>query len=168
MYFSWGYLTSENEVSEYVCCKAHLSCSSFRCLNPVSPQLKLVDIVHSSPEVMGGFLINTSSPNVWRSSLSISQYIHSCSSKCSCNSYPDSMGTRCSVVVKATSRKVAGSRPDETNQFSSIYLILPVALEPGVYSADNRNEYRKQMFLGNRERPARRANNLTVICEPTV
>jgi hypothetical protein len=40
--------------------------------------------------------------------------------------------------------KVAGSRPDEVNGFFSIYLILPAALGPGVYSASNRNEYRKQ------------------------
>jgi hypothetical protein len=41
------------------------------------------------------------------------------------------------------SRKVAGSRPDEVNEFFSIYLILPAALDPGVYSACNRNEYQK-------------------------
>jgi hypothetical protein len=44
----------------------------------------------------------------------------------------------------ATSQKVAGSRPDEVNEFFSIYLILPAALGPGVYSASNRNEYQKQ------------------------
>jgi hypothetical protein len=52
------------------------------------------------------------------------------------------MGARGSVVVLshyATSRKVAGSRPDEVNEFFSIYLILPAALGPGVYSASNRN-----------------------------
>jgi hypothetical protein len=45
----------------------------------------------------------------------------------------------------ATSRKVVGSRPDAVNDFffSSIYLILPAALGPGVYSAPNRNEYQK-------------------------
>jgi hypothetical protein len=37
---------------------------------------------------------------------------------------------------------VAGSRPDEAN--FSIYLILPAALGPGVYSGSNRNEYWKQ------------------------
>jgi hypothetical protein len=41
-----------------------------------------------------------------------------------------------------TDRKVAGSRPDGMI-FLSIYLILPVALGPGVYSAPNRNEYQK-------------------------
>jgi hypothetical protein len=39
----------------------------------------------------------------------------------------------------ATSRKVAGSRPDDVN-FFSIYLILPAALGLGVYSTSNRNE----------------------------
>jgi hypothetical protein len=37
--------------------------------------------------------------------------------------------------------KVAGSSPDEVKFY--IYLILPAALGPGVYSASNRNEYRK-------------------------
>jgi hypothetical protein len=30
------------------------------------------------------------------------------------------------------------------NEFFSIYLILPAALGPGVLSASNRNEYKKQ------------------------
>jgi hypothetical protein len=30
------------------------------------------------------------------------------------------------------------------NEFSSIYIILQAALDPGVYSAFNRNEYQKQ------------------------
>jgi hypothetical protein len=46
----------------------------------------------------------------------------------------------------ATSRKVASSRPYEVNKFFffPIHLILPAALGPGVYSASNRHEYRKQ------------------------
>jgi hypothetical protein len=45
----------------------------------------------------------------------------------------------------ATNREVAGSRPTETNEFFfSIYLILPAALGPGVYSVSNRNEYQGQ------------------------
>jgi hypothetical protein len=44
----------------------------------------------------------------------------------------------------ATSRKVAGSRPEEVNAYFSIYFIPPAALGPGVYSASNRNEYQKQ------------------------
>jgi hypothetical protein len=39
----------------------------------------------------------------------------------------------------ATGRKVTGSRPDKVNNFFSIYLILPTALDP----APNRNEYQK-------------------------
>jgi hypothetical protein len=44
----------------------------------------------------------------------------------------------------ATSQKVVSLRPDEVNEFVSIYLILQAALGPGVYSASNRNEYQKQ------------------------
>jgi hypothetical protein len=36
------------------------------------------------------------------------------------------------------------SRPDEVNEFFSIYLILPAGLDPGVYTATKRNEYQKQ------------------------
>jgi hypothetical protein len=53
----------------------------------------------------------------------------------------------------------------------SIYLSLPVALSPGVYSASNRNEYtrsRKITFLGSRARQVRRVDNLTSICESIV
>jgi hypothetical protein len=54
--------------------------------------------------------------------------------------------------------------------FFSIYLILPTALGPGVFSACNTNEYQKQkvMFLGSREWPVSRADNLTTIYEPIV
>jgi hypothetical protein len=44
----------------------------------------------------------------------------------------------------ATSPEVADSRPDEVNEFFSIYLIFPAVLGPGVYSASNRNEYQEQ------------------------
>jgi hypothetical protein len=43
----------------------------------------------------------------------------------------------------ATRHKVAGSRPDEVNNFFLICLILSAALGPGVYSASNRYEYQK-------------------------
>jgi hypothetical protein len=52
---------------------------------------------------------------------------------------------RGSVVVKALCYKPE-DRGFETrwgNDFLSSYLILPVALGPGVYSASNRNEYQK-------------------------
>jgi hypothetical protein len=52
------------------------------------------------------------------------------------------------LAALSTSRKIAGSRPDEVNGFSQsfflIYLFLLAALGPGVYSASNRNEYQKQ------------------------
>jgi hypothetical protein len=47
-------------------------------------------------------------------------------------------------------------------------LILLAALGPGAYSASNINEYKKIMFLRNRTRPVRRADNLTAIYEPIV
>jgi hypothetical protein len=47
------------------------------------------------------------------------------------------------------SRKVTGLRPEEVNDFFSIYLILPAALGPGVYSASELSTIsRKIMFLG--------------------
>jgi hypothetical protein len=57
--------------------------------------------------------------------------------------------------------------------FFSIYLILPAALDPGVYSASNRNqkwipEAEKLCCWGVEPRPVRRAINITAICEPTV
>jgi hypothetical protein len=53
------------------------------------------------------------------------------------------MGACGSVVVKALRYKPEG-RGFETWYFFYIYLILPAALGPGVYSASNRNEYQKQ------------------------
>jgi hypothetical protein len=44
--------------------------------------------------------------------------------------------------------------------------ILPAALGLGVYSASNRNEYRK--ISGGKAQPVRRADNLAAIREPTV
>jgi hypothetical protein len=43
-----------------------------------------------------------------------------------------------------TRRKVAGLKSDEENMLFAIYPILPAALDPGVYSASNRNESQKQ------------------------
>jgi hypothetical protein len=56
---------------------------------------------------------------------------------------PDDHGACGSIVVKALSYKpnVADSIPDEV--IFKIYLILPAALGPGVYSASNRIEYQK-------------------------
>jgi hypothetical protein len=41
-------------------------------------------------------------------------------------------------------RKFAGSRPDELNEFLSIHLNLPVALDPGYFSTNSRNKYQRQ------------------------
>jgi hypothetical protein len=52
-----------------------------------------------------------------------------------------------------------------------MYLILQAALDPGVYSASNRDEYQKQkiiMFLGSKVWRVRRTENLITICEPIV
>jgi hypothetical protein len=47
-------------------------------------------------------------------------------------------------MVKTISWKVAGSRRNVVNQFFSICVFLPDALDPGVHSVSNRNEYQKQ------------------------
>jgi hypothetical protein len=76
-------------------------------------------------------------------------------------------GARGSVVVKALCYKPEG-RGFETRWsewFLSSYLIFPVALDPGVYSASKRNEYQKHK---NNVSGVRRADNLTAICEPIV
>jgi hypothetical protein len=49
----------------------------------------------------------------------------------------------------------------------SIYLLLPTRNMARVYSASNTNEYQK-IFLGDKARPARDAENLTAIFEPNV
>jgi hypothetical protein len=54
---------------------------------------------------------------------------------------------------------------------AKFYLILPVALGSGVYSASNRNEYQKYkvlMFLESKVRQVCRVDNLTTIYEPIV
>jgi hypothetical protein len=62
-----------------------------------------------------------------------------------------------------TSRKVAGSRRDEVNEFLfPIYLILPTALVPGVHSASNKYEFHK-MLVESRARPAFKGNTITAI-----
>jgi hypothetical protein len=82
-------------------------------------------------------------------------------------------GARRSIVVKALCYKPEG-RGFETRwceRFLSIYLILPAALGPGVYSASNKNEYQKHkniFFWEVKQLPVRRADNVTAICEPIV
>jgi hypothetical protein len=66
--------------------------------------------------------------------------------------------------------KVEGSKPNELNEFFSIYVILPATSGPGVYAIFNRNEYQKHKknVSGGTVQPVRRADNLTATCEPTV
>jgi hypothetical protein len=63
--------------------------------------------------------------------------------------------------------KVSGSSLDDVTECFWIYLILPAALGPGLYSASNRNEYQKQTnnVSGCKTRPARTADNPTAICK---
>jgi hypothetical protein len=46
--------------------------------------------------------------------------------------------------------------------------ILPVALGPGVYSEMSTGNIKEKMFLGNKVRLVRVADNLTAIYEPIV
>jgi hypothetical protein len=50
-----------------------------------------------------------------------------------------------------------------------MYLVHPTVLDPGVYSAANTNEYKrdKVRFLGIIAQLECKADNLTAICEPT-
>jgi hypothetical protein len=53
----------------------------------------------------------------------------------------------------------------------SIYLALSATIGFGIYSACNTNDRQKERikrYLGSREQPVRKADNLTAICEPTV
>jgi hypothetical protein len=74
------------------------------------------------------------------------------------------------LVVKALCCKPEGRRFETGwgEWISSVYLILPAALGPAVYSACNRNEYQKQgnNVPGRKARPVRRADSLATICEP--
>jgi hypothetical protein len=64
-------------------------------------------------------------------------------------------------------RKVAGSRPDEVNEFCSVDLILPAALGPQPLT-EMSTRGRKIMFLWSRVRPACKTDLITAICDPIV
>jgi hypothetical protein len=71
-----------------------------------------------------------------------------------------------SVVVKALCYKPK-DRGFETRWGE--LLCFQFSIDPGVYSASDRNAYQKQknnVFVGSRARPVRRADNLTSICDP--
>jgi hypothetical protein len=70
--------------------------------------------------------------------------------------------------LRSLRSEARGSIPDEvTNFFFSIYLTLPAALDPGVYSVSDRNEYHN-IFLGEKRGRRVRADNFTAICEPSI
>jgi hypothetical protein len=68
----------------------------------------------------------------------------------------------------ATSRKVAGSRPHEVNEFFQFTFRPHYALGVTEPVTEMSTRSGKIMFLESRERPVRRADNLTAICEPIV
>jgi hypothetical protein len=64
----------------------------------------------------------------------------------------------------ATSRKVAGLRPDDVIEYFHYFRPLPATLWAwGLLSLSRRED-----FWGGKARPARKANNLPAICEPIV
>jgi hypothetical protein len=75
------------------------------------------------------------------------------------------------VFLIKVSIVVAGSRPDEVNEF---FFNLPnpsgshLALGLAQHLTEMTNRSRKIMFLGSRVRPVVRADKLTAICEPIV
>jgi hypothetical protein len=75
------------------------------------------------------------------------------------------MGELGIVVVKALCYKPEGRGFEIRWGEFSVYLILPAALGPEVYSASNRNKYQKErkIFLCSKARPVRKADNLTAI-----
>jgi hypothetical protein len=77
------------------------------------------------------------------------------------------LGARGNVVVETLCYKPEGRGFD---LIFSVYLILPTALGPGVYSASSTNDYQKhkEMFLESRARPVRKADSFAAIREPSV
>jgi hypothetical protein len=68
----------------------------------------------------------------------------------------------------ATSRKVADLIPDEVIRFFKLTYSFQAHYGPVVVSASNRNEYQESSWGVKGGRPARKADNFTAICEPTV
>jgi hypothetical protein len=80
-----------------------------------------------------------------------------CVERCPFSRLWHNLYTHCSVVIEERCYKLEGRRFNSLwgHWIFSFYLILPAALGAGVYSASNRNEYRKskEMFLGSKARP---------------
>jgi hypothetical protein len=75
------------------------------------------------------------------------------------------MGARGSVVGWGTMLQAVRSRVRVPMKWN--FLSFQPHYGPGVDSASNRNEYQEPSW-GGKERPARKAENLTAICEPIV
>jgi hypothetical protein len=69
-----------------------------------------------------------------------------------------------------TSRKVAGSEPDEINYFFSIYLILPASLGLGFSEplTESVPETEAKILLVSRARQMRENDTINAICQPIV
>jgi hypothetical protein len=65
----------------------------------------------------------------------------------------------------ATSQKIAGSSPNEVVGFFRFTSSYQPHCGPGVYSASDKST---RNLSGGKRRPARKADNLTAICEPIV
>jgi hypothetical protein len=77
-------------------------------------------------------------------------------------------GERGSIVVKALCCTLKDRGFDSRNHWVYlIYLMLPAALGPGVYSASNRNEYQKQKNIISGGVKSSRCVRLTIL-EPSV
>jgi hypothetical protein len=70
----------------------------------------------------------------------------------------------------ATSRKAAGSRSDEVNEFLPIYLILLASFGSAVTQPLTKLSItsRKIMFPGSKARPVLRAEKLPAVREPII
>jgi hypothetical protein len=60
-----------------------------------------------------------------------------------------------------------GSSPDKAPDFFNLPNSSSHTMALGIYSTSNKNKYQK-IFLGNKTRLLRKADNLTAICEPIV
>jgi hypothetical protein len=72
------------------------------------------------------------------------------------------------VTMLQAGRKVVGSILNEVIGYFQLTESFQPHYGPRVDSASNRNEYQESSWGGGKERPARKVENLTVICEPTV
>jgi hypothetical protein len=124
------YGNPEKEISKAVLITFHMTCSSYSSLCSST-----------------SFLLSFYSSSFFSISSSSSSCILSCHLSVLCglvlkNPTASSLSSQCPISDLLPG--VAGSRPDWGEPFFSIYLILPAALGPEVYSVSDRNENQKQ------------------------